>query len=301
MGTWTLTEIPESRSQTWSVPGDEHQFELVYLVTWTPSSGVDTFPGDGYVRDQLPTTRTRLNSSIRGSDYLLRRMVLRNIELAPVRERTYTWRATLRYGTYANAGDWEWGQVTRNSQSRQTNMWRRGASFPANGDVTWPAGVVDIGGTKVDLNGNPKPFDIGQQQITVEYLWDRTYVVAGSPQAEPPAATWASYISTRNNADYLGCPNGTLLYQGFQVAPLHEWYRIQHSFLYDPWYHLEQVAAPVPTGAPLCTKSAVTVMGLDVLQADKIGWFQRYDRTSWTSLLPSTALSDINSPIPAAV
>lgn len=298
MGTWTVIETPESRSMTLATPGDEHQFEVVYLVTWVPANDADPFPGEAALRGQLPYTRSRLPSAIYGSSTFLKAFVCRSVEIQPQRERTYSWRAACRYGTYYNEGDWAWGQCTRSSSVRQVSMYRMNPTFPTNGTVTWPTGVVDIGGTKVDLSGNPRPYDVPQQQITIEYLWDRTFP-SGAPKGEPTTTTWASYIGKRNNGALLGCPQGTLLYQGFQVAPQQEWYRIQHNFIYDEWYHLEQVPAPVPTGAPLCTQTVATVMGLDVLQADKVGWFQRYAEASIYSVLDTQVLAEFTTPVPA--
>jgi hypothetical protein len=158
---------------------------------------------------------------------------------------------------------------------------------------------VDIAGTKVDLNGNPPAYEVPQMTITIEVLWDRT---AGSPvNAEPPTSTWSTYVGKRNDAAFLGCAIGSLVYRGFSVSPHHEWYRIQHTFLWDEWFHLEQVPGPIPTGAPACT-TGVTVAGLVVLQADKVVWFQKYQTlANYNNIVSALELAELTAPKPTAV
>lgn len=311
MGTWTAIEVPESRQRTYATVGDEHSFMLEYVVTWTPASAGDPFPGDAQLPAQVPAIRSRLPSAVYGADYTLKQFVCRNVEFVPVRERPYTWRASLRYGTYYTGGDINFASVTRSTQVRTTSAWRLpdgfGAGtpswstfFPAYGDQVWPP-TADLGHEKVDMVGNPRAYEVAGQQVTVEYLWDRTEVVSGSPRGEPPTSTWTGYVNYRNPADWFGFPRGTLRYVGFQIAPTNEYYRVQHSFLYDTWYHLEQFMAPVPTGAPICT-SGITIMGLVTLQADKVGWFQRYPKLpgvlSFNDLIPVPIQTEINVPQP---
>lgn len=314
MGTWATIEIPESRQRTWATPGDEHTMTLEYLVTWTPASAVDPYPGDQELQAQAPAIRKRLPSAIYGTDAQLKRFVSRGVDFTPVRERPYTWRASVRFGTYYTGDDYEFLSVTRNTQLRTTSAWRLpdgfsigipswSAFFPANGDQAWPP-TADLGHERVDMMGNPRSYEVVQQQVTYEFLWDRTETVSGTPRGEPPTSTWSTYVNYRNNAAFYGFPNGTLRYMGYQIAPVNEWYRIQQTFVYDTWYHLEQFIGPVPTGAPLCT-SGLTVMGLVVLQADKVGWFQRYPRLAagldFSTLFPTTAMSQLSAPQPPAV
>lgn len=309
MGTYSAKEIAESRNHQRVMPGIENTMELTYLVEWTPANSSDTFPNGGdagiFTASGLPQIRQRLPSAIRGTDPFLKRMVCRTVDASIVREKPYTWLVRCGFGTYFpyQIDNDQWSQITRTSGIRMAPMWRMGATLPSNGDVTWPTGVVDIGGTKVDLNGNPPQYEIPQMQIVFEVFWDRTEL-AGSPaaaQKEPPTATWSTYIGKRNDGVFLGCDIGTLVYRGFSVAPSHEWYRIQHTFLWDAQFHLEQVPIPKPTGAPLCTTGA-TVAGLVVLQADKIGFFQKYpSKATFNNIVTAAQLAEINTPIPAAV
>jgi len=305
MGTWTVIERPETRNYALAMPGQEHTLDLQYQVRWEPASAGDAYPGDQqmYLASGLPRVRQRLPSGIYGSETLLKTFVCRSVEATMQREQAYVWEVTCRFGSFETTSltDGKYVQVTRASGVRGAQMYRSGVTFPATGNVTWPGSVVDIGGTKVDLNGNPPTYEVPQMTVTVEVLWDRTKLVGGNPQAEPPTASWSTYIGKRNNAAFLGCDTGTLVYRGFSVSPAHEWYRIAHTFLWDEWYHLEQVPGPIPTGAPACT-SGVTIAGLVVLQADKVVWFQKYQSTAtFTNIVDSLQLAEITTPKPGAV
>jgi len=306
---WTLIgPRTETFSQTRVMPGSEHQFDLVYDVQWVPDVSNTTFPADGndqlFAVSGLPKVRDRLPAAFRNTAKYLRAYVCRQVVAQPRPEGLYHWDVRCTFGTLqVTVADEqaEYVAVTRNSGIRQAQVWRLAPTFPANGSVTWPTGVVDIAGTKVDLNGNPPSYEVPQMTITVEVLWDRTLVVSGNPQAEPPTSSWSTYVGKRNDAAFLGCAIGTLVYRGFSVSPHHEWYRISHTFLWDDWYHLEQVPGPIPTGAPACT-SGVTVAGLQVLQADKVVWFQKYQSlANFSNIVTALQLAELTVPKPDAV
>lgn len=312
MGTWTLTgPKAETFAQTRNMPGTEHTFDLVYDVHWTPGAAPgDVFPADGndelFAVSGLPRVRDRVPAAFRSTSKYMKAYVCRSVQATPRAEGMYRWEVRCTFGTLqVSPADEqaEYVAVTRQSGVRQAQAYRLAPTFPANGSVTWPTGVVDIAGTKIDLNGNPPTYEVPQMTVTVEVLWDRTKLV-GSPavvQAEPPTSSWSTYIGKRNNAAFLGCDTGTLVYRGFSVSPAHEWYRIAHTFVWDEWYHLEQVPGPIPTGAPACTSGA-TIAGLVVLQADKVVWFQKYQSTTnFSNIISSLELAELTAPKPAAV
>jgi len=295
MGTWSYIELADSRIYGLTSPGNEHSVDLVYQVKWTPASSADTYPGDIEIfTSGIPQVRQRLPAGVYGSSGFLKSYVCRSVESAPVREGTYVFRVTCRFGSFGATGDFGYCQVTRSSSIRQAQMWRMGAAFPGNFDAAWPVST-DIGGDKVDLRGNPRTYEVPQQNITVEVLWDRT---AFSGQGEPPWSTWSGFVGQRNSATLLGAAVGQLLYRGFQSAPLQEWYKIQHNFVWDAWGHLEQFGIPLPTGMPQCT-SGTSVLGVTVLQADKIGWMQKYQTKGLIgTVLTNAQLSEITNPVP---
>jgi hypothetical protein len=178
-------------------------------------------------------------------------------------------------------------------------MYRKSPTFPTNGTVTF-SGAGDIGGTAVDTNGKPKVYDVPQQLVTIETQYDRT-LPQGSPAAEPLWSVYTSYVGNRNSAVFLGFPIGTLLYQGFQTAPEDNYYRMSHTFLYDAWYHLEQIPAPNPTGEPVLV-AGVTIGGIPILQVDKVVFLQRYDTLSaFSGILSALDLAALTNPKPLAI
>lgn len=191
-------------------------------------------------------------------------------------------------------------QCTRASVVRSTSLYRKGAALPTDGTVAFASGA-DIGGTSVDTNGKAKAYEVPQQLVTIEVQYDRT-LPSGSPAAEPPWATYTSYVGTRNSTTFLGAPKGTLLYQGFQTAPIDSnYYRLSHTFLYDAWYHLEQIPAPNPTGEPILT-AGVTVGGYAILQVAAVVWLQKYDNfTAFTSIVTAAQLAALTAPEPVAI
>lgn len=301
MGTWTIlsNDRADSRSITLATPGQEHRYELTYVVQSVPASGADPYPGEGGLFTAIATMRQRLPSALRTTSFL-KTFVLRSIDHVAMREQAYTWEVRASYGSFYPSGE-GYVSLTRQAGTRQAAIWRISPTVPASGDVTWPAGVVDIGGTKVDCAGNPVTYEVPQMTITLEVLWDRTGQNAYNAVGEPPTSTYAGIIGTRNNASFLGCDTGTLVYRGFSISPSYEWYRIQHTWLWDQNYHLEQIPMPIPTGAPRCD-TATTIAGVSVFQASAIGFFQKYPtKSNHSSLLSAANLAELTSPVPSLV
>lgn len=301
MGTWTIlsNDKADSRSISLATPGQEHSYELTYVVQWVPSSGSDPYPGEGGLLSAVASMRQRLPSGLRTTSFL-KTFVLRGIDHVAMREQAYTWEVRARYGSFYPMTE-GYVSLTRQAGTRQAPYWRLSPTVPSNGDVTWPAGVVDIGGTKVDTTGNPVTYEIPQMTIQLEVLWDRTGQNAYNAAGEPPTSLYAGKIGTRNSNAFLGCDIGTLVYRGFSISPSYEWYRIQHTWLWDQLFHLEQIPMPIPTGAPRC-ETATTIAGVSVFQASSIGFFQKYPtKSDHSTLLSAANLSEITSPVPASV
>lgn len=302
MGSWTIEEKAESRTWVIDSPPGEVSVSCVYRAQWIPANSTDTYPGDASLIANIAGVRQRPPSAVYGSDPYLKTMVSRSVEASPIREMAYTWLVTARYSTRGeykdNSGPFV--AVTRVSQVRASDMYRKGASLPADGTVTWGAGSADIGATKVDLNGNAKQYEVPQQLISIEYYHDRT-LPSGSPAKEPDWSSFSAKVGTRNDATFIGCPKGTVLYRGFNSAPIDNYYRVAHTFLYDAWFHLQQVPAPNPTGQPILVPGA-SMAGQTILQVDKVLWYQRYDSFSdFTTLVTASQLAELTSPVPTAI
>jgi hypothetical protein len=289
MGTWTHVERTESRQYSLSDRWGEQTIQLVYLSYWTPTNNADPFPGEASLLTNAPAKpQTRLPSGIYGTpvNAFLSRFVCRNVSIEPSRERPYAYTVRATFTTYSYPyADTPWGleyvKQTRTSTFRTMSMYRLVSTPPTNGDVSWPSGVTDIGGTKVDINGNPRPFKVGQAAIQVELLVDRAPATSITPQftAQDPAwGTLYGFLNKRNSATFLGYGIGTVLCNGITASLDSEWWRVQVSFLVDDSYHLEQVPIPNQTGAARL-RPGVTIAGEQINQVEKVGWYQPYMAT----------------------
>lgn len=300
MGSFSTIELTGSRSyELGSIPG-ESSMQIVYLVKWT-SAGSDV-PTEAQILAACPAPNTRIPSGIYSGNSYLKTMVIRTVDIQPIREQAYHFRVTIRATTrhWGFSGQNDFCQCTRATVVRSTSLYRKGAALPTDGTVTF-SGAADIGGTKVDTNGKAKTYDVPQQLVTIEIQYDRT-LPSGTPAAEPQWSTYTSYVGTRNDATFLGAPKGTLLYQGFQTAPIDSnYYRTSHTFLYDAWYHLEQIPAPNPTGEPILT-AGVTIGGFPILQVDKVVYLQKYDTfATFTNIVTAAQLTALTAPEPVAI
>jgi hypothetical protein len=176
-----------------------------------------------------------------------------------------------------------------------------------------PAGW--IAGNKVDTNGIPLSVKISQQQIQVDFLWDRTRnnaqdVVAGAASSPDPPSEWTSvYVNTRNNAAFLGWPTGYVTYLGWTAneSP-DEWMVVSHRFLADDWQFLEQRPGPNMGGKPLVDVGPTwgASPSLPTQSTKLVAWYQPYDSlTNFSNLLnfnlngSGNLWTAINTPYPA--
>jgi hypothetical protein len=298
---FTLLEKANSRSYSLVQTPGESSITVQYLLTWSSAS---TQPTEAQILSAAGAPPRRLNSSVYGSNSYLKTMVLREVTIEPVRERQNAWivthRGSTRNGTLLDQ-DGSYCTCTRATVVRSTAMYRSAPTFPSNGDVTFSA-AIDIGGAKVDTNGKPKVYDVPQQLVTIETQYDRTLPQI-MPAAEPDWNTYTSYVGNRNSVAFLGFPIGTLLYQGFQTAPEDNYYRLSHTFLYDAWYHLEQIPCPNPTGEPILTAGvSIGSPPVATLQVEDVVFLQRYNtKSAFSGILAALDLAALTNPKPLAI
>jgi hypothetical protein len=293
MGTWTTIERPDSRKFKLEDRWADQVLERSWILHWRPADANDIYSGDAAMIAQIPNEakpQYRLDSTYIGTSTpyseWLKYFICRTCSVEPMVERPFTWLIRSTYTNYSYPYSNSYGQVylkqTRTVSTRRTAMYRQGATFPSNGSVTWPTGVVDIGGTKVDTNGNPRTAMVPQQAIQIELLRDRTpaSTVSAYTADDPPWGTvLTDYISKRNSAVFLGWEVGSVLCTGITATLDSEVWRIQASFLFDRWYHLEQVPIPNITGQPALYLGA-TVAGQQINQTTKVGWYQQFSNLS---------------------
>lgn len=212
--------------------------------------------------------------------------VVRNVQATPIPQSPRAWQVRVTYSTRKPYVETKpWFRITRSTSFRTAAGYRSGniwTGVPANGTVAFPP-TADMGGTKVDSNGQPLQWKIAQQTITVEHLWDRTKdtapaALAGAAASPDPPSEWTSvYCNTRNNAAFLGWPAGYVTYMGWTAnqSP-DEWLVISHRFLADDWQHLEQRPAPNAAGTKLLDVGP-TWAGYPTKASKTVVWYQPYE------------------------
>ena len=297
-----ILEIKESRQ--WNFENvDETTLTAVYLAWWEPATVGEAYPGDGLVLTQtgMPMVQTRPPAAIHTAppaamNTFVAQLVCRSVVAVPEPAVPYTWRVTAVYSTMApvDASKQGYGaKQTINLASRQYAEYRTGVTLPVNGTVTWPPSA-DIGGTKIDLNGNPRAKEVPQITRQLEYKWDRTPLISTTTPDDPPFQTYLDAVNKRNSVAFMDASIGTMLYKGFSASLDREIWRIVHTWIFDPFYHVEQMPVPNPTGQPVLLPGT-SVAGLQILQCDKVAWYQRFTGTTDfnTSFLPTTIQADL--------
>lgn len=298
MGTWTSVELKESRNWRFGQRWDRQTLERVWLTRWVPANASDPYPGDGALATNLPVRpQQRLESAVHGTDATLKRYVCRSVNVEPTREAPYAWLVRATYDTsvfpWNSTDTWgaEYVKQTRTIGTRTISLYRR-PTFTvgfSNGTQTWPP-TADIGGTKVDINGNAQSYQIAQQTVVIEQLRDRT---ASSTTADDP--NWPTVLTTyagkRNSAAFLGWAIGSVLCTGIQASLDDEVWRISATFLFDDWYHLVQVPIAMPSGLSSLS-TGLTIAGEQQRQTRVVVWFQPYPDTADFSTLYGATVSN---------
>jgi hypothetical protein len=208
----------------------------------------------------------------------------------------YTWRVTAVYFTMSPIDATKQGygaKQTISLSSRQYAEYRTGVTLPTNGTVTWPPSA-DIGGTRIDLNGAPRAKELPQITRQLEYKWDRSPLISTTTPVDPPFQTFYDAVNKRNSVAFLGASIGTMLYKGFSATLDRELWRIVHTWVFDSYFHVEQMPVPNPTGQPILLPG-VSIAGQQIQQCDKVAWYQRFPSTTDfnTSFLPTTIQGDL--------
>ena len=302
-----MTEIKESRQ--WNFENvDETTLTAVYLAWWEPATVGEAYPGDGLVLTQtgMPMVQTRPPAAIHTAppaamNTFIAQLVCRSVVAVPEPAVPYTWRVTAVYSTMApvDASKQGYGaKQTINLTSRQYAEYRTAVTLPANGTVAWPP-PADIGGTKMDLNGNPRAKELPQVTRQLEYKWDRTPLISTTTPDDPPFQTYLDAVNKRNSVAFMDASIGTMLYKGFSASLDREIWRIVHTWVFDSYFHVEQMPTPNPTGLPI-TMPGISIPqptgpAQQINQCQSVCWYQRFPGTTDfnTSFLPTTIQADL--------
>ena len=165
------------------------------------------------------------------------------------------------------------------ARTRATNIYRTGWTVqPSNTNAS-----ADIGGTAVSNGTQPVSIQVAQVQMRVRLTLDASvddmlYATTGL----------STYINKINTAAFAGCAAGTLICEGVSAAKTsagYEFYEVIFEFLFDPFFHLEQVCDSDEKGYPRIVNNVPSVVkwkrpartGIDfnnIFNAD-IGWQRR--------------------------
>jgi hypothetical protein len=172
-------------------------------------------------------------------------------------------------------------------------IWRRDANIPAE-PYTFPPATAggDIGGVKVDIQGQPANRFVQQMQIICEFHYDRTFTLGPTGAISPePGPYFSGWLGTRNSVAFLGYDPGQILCNGISVSPVNDQiYIMQFKFLFDWMSFFEQRPAPNTGGAPFLVAAATQFLGVPYNQASKISWYQPYPDLDDLKLMFPTAV-----------
>lgn len=308
-----IRRLPETDSIQLAAPGDETSWteSLLYTYNDTPIKNVWQVLADPIVPQQ--GQRYQVNPQPQDPTTDIRTMfVCRSIDASPVPQSPRAWHLRVKWSCrYPMNATRPYFNLTRSTAQRTVPMYRSGSAIytgvPANGTMPFPP-TAWVGGTSVDMNGQPLSVKVSQQSIQVDILWDRTRdrstdAVSGAADSPDPPSEWSSiYVNTRNNATFLGWPTGYVTYLGWTAneSP-DETLVISHRFLADDWQHLEQRVAPNIGGKPLLA-AGPTLVTIPTQSAANVYWYQPFvSLTNFNNLLSWRAnlLNAINVPQPS--
>lgn len=140
------------------------------------------------------------------------------------------------------------------ARTRATNIYRTGWTVnPSNTNAS-----ADIGGTAVSNGTQPISIQVAQVQIRVRLtldasVYDMLYAATGL----------STYINKINDTAFAGCAIGTLICEGVTVQKStagYEFYETIFEFLFDPFFHLEQVCDSDEKGSPKLASGVPSVV-----------------------------------------
>lgn len=138
------------------------------------------------------------------------------------------------------------------SQNRSIKLYRTGwtTSPPAALDAT----AADIGGTNVQGGQDAPAFQVSQNRFRVSFEQDSTVTTM-----QAAAAQLSTYQNYTNSASFMGMAARTVLCEGVHVTPVKdEFYEVAFDFLYDAFFHHEQVPLLDTDGRPLRNNNGVS-------------------------------------------
>jgi hypothetical protein len=142
---------------------------------------------------------------------------------------------------------WEYNAITRTAP-----IYRR--SWTGAPPAALDESAADIGGTAFGGGQVTRSQMVTQVRARLQFVQDAT-----AKSMSVAATTLGTYAGTVNNATFGSFPAYTLVCEGVNIGKMDgEYYQVIFDFLYDPWYHHEQVATVDVDGRIKLTSGAPT-------------------------------------------
>lgn len=194
-------------------------------------------------------------------------------------------------------------KISSQTQNRVVSQYIRpgSTSFPANGDVTWPASSLIANGTVTNVMGNPIQYAVSQEVIRIEFLTHDPESVGYTNVPPNPA----QYVNTRNSTTFLGLGVGQVLFAAYERRFVTDQTSMEcYTFINDPWYHLEQMILRNPVDGSIWNDATQSLAGSSVKVCSRVVWFQPYSDTKTNFLgaglvLPTEIINLLTTPLPA--
>jgi hypothetical protein len=297
-------------------PGQPFTMTESYLVSWIPvnEQDVQSLPEDIAIIVAASETGAgglyipKVQQRYIGCDANASFLVCESVDWRVMPGALKTWMVTANWSSlmefqYNATVPEPWTRVTRTSSMRQMPIWRVDAAIPAE-PYTFPptAAGGDIGGTKVDVQGQPANRFVQQMQIICEFYYDRTFTLGPNGAISPePGPYFSGWLGTRNSEAFLGYDAGQILCNGISVSPVNDQiYIMQFKFLFDWMSFFEQRPAPNTGGASFLAAAASTFLDVPYNQASKIAWYQPYpDREDLKLMFPEAVYDAFLTALPA--
>jgi hypothetical protein len=252
--------------------------------------------------DQIEALGTRL--ALGTVDGGLAQFIVQDIrvETHPDRANTYMVTSTAR-GPVVGVAPFRGVKTTLQSAERKASQYIRpaAASFPTNGTITWPPTTLIASGTVSNIMGTPFIRSVRQELFRVEFLVNDTN--SGLGYTNVPANITGNLLK-RNSAAFGGYDAGTCLFQSYERRYVSDSVSMDvYTFLYDEWFHLEQIPMRNPVDGSIWVDSSVSVGGSTMRATSKAVWYQAYPDTAAFHtagvILPTEVIDIISNPKPA--
>jgi hypothetical protein len=130
------------------------------------------------------------------------------------------------------------------TRARSTTIFRSG--YTVNPPAALNVSATDIGGASLKSSDEGSTVDVTTSNVRLRVVQDASVV-----PVKTAASTLSNYQGKLNSATFCDFAAYSLLCVGVSVNPLEgEFYEVVMEFLWDQWYHHEQVATIAADGRP---------------------------------------------------